>query len=157
MSEKTYLHWPFFEDQHRSLEIALDKWACEHMSTLTADEHNDLDGTCRKLVRALGEAGFAGYAVPASGGGNLEKLDVRSLCIIRETLARHNALADFAFAMQGLGSGPISLFGDSWQQDHYLPAVAAGEQISGRGTTPAPEQPLRTQHARVQRERRQPP
>lgn len=130
MSEKTYLHWPFFEDQHRSLEIALDKWACEHMSTLTADEHDDLDGTCRKLVRALGEAGFAGYAVPASGGGNLEKLDVRSLCIIRETLARHNALADFAFAMQGLGSGPISLFGDSWQQNHYLPTVAAGEQIS---------------------------
>lgn len=130
MSEKTYLHWPFFEDQHRDLEIALDKWACEHMSMLTADEHHDLDGTCRKLVRALGEAGFAGYAVPASGGGNLEKLDVRSLCIIRETLARHNALADFAFAMQGLGSGPISLFGDSWQQDHYLPAVAAGEQIS---------------------------
>lgn len=130
MSERSYLDWPFFEQQHRDLESALDQWAGEQLPLLTADEHHDLDGTCKALVRALGEAGFAGYAVPASGGGNLEKLDVRSLCIIRETLARHNALADFAFAMQGLGSGPISLFGSAQQQTDYLPHVAAGTKIS---------------------------
>jgi len=130
MSERSYLDWPFFEAQHRKLEAELERWAQAHMSTLTADEHHDLDGTCKTLVKALGDAGFAGYAVPASGGGILEKLDVRSLCIIRETLARHNALADFAFAMQGLGSGPISLFGSAQQQSHYLTQVAAGTKIS---------------------------
>lgn len=130
MSERSYLEWPFFEAHHRELEADLEAWAQEHMDTLTAHEHHDVDGTCKALVKALGDAGFAGYAVPASGGGNLEKLDVRSLCIIRETLARHNALADFAFAMQGLGSGPISLFGNTQQQTHYLPQVAAGTKIS---------------------------
>jgi len=130
MSERSYLDWPFFEAQHRKLEAELERWAQAHMSTLTADEHHDLDGTCKTLVQALGDAGFAGYAVPASGGGILEKLDVRSLCIIRETLARHNALADFAFAMQGLGSGPISLFGSAQQQSHYLTQVAAGTKVS---------------------------
>jgi len=130
MSERSYLDWPFFEAQHRELEAELERWAQAHMSTLTADEHHDLDGTCKTLVKALGDAGFAGYAVPASGGGILEKLDVRSLCIIRETLARHNALADFAFAMQGLGSGPISLFGSAQQQSHYLTQVAAGTKVS---------------------------
>ncbi len=130
MSERSYLEWPFFEAQHRELEASLEAWAQAHMDTLSANEHHDLDGTCKALVKALGDAGFTGYAVPASGGGNLEKLDVRSLCIIRETLARHNALADFAFAMQGLGSGPISLFGNTQQQTHYLSQVAAGTKIS---------------------------
>lgn len=130
MSDKSFLGWPFFEDHHRHLAETLDQWAQEHMEVLTEHEHEDLDGTCVKLVRALGDSGFAGYAVPASGGGNLEKLDVRSLCIIRETLARHNALADFAFAMQGLGSGPISLFGTAQQQENYLQAVAAGKKMS---------------------------
>lgn len=130
MSDKSFLGWPFFEDHHRQLAETLDQWAQEHVAALTEQEHEDLDGTCVKLVRALGSSGFAGYAVPASGGGNLEKLDVRSLCIIRETLARHNALADFAFAMQGLGSGPISLFGSAHQQESYLQAVAAGDKMS---------------------------
>lgn len=130
MSERSYLGWPFFEQAHRDLEANLDRWAQAHLPALTAHEHDDLDGTCKSLVRALGDAGFTGFAVPASGGGNLEKLDVRSLCIIRETLARHNALADFAFAMQGLGSGPISLFGNEQQQSDYLPHVAAGNKIS---------------------------
>jgi len=130
MSETSYLSWPFFEEHHRTLASTLDAWAEEHMEALTANEHEDLDGTCVALVRALGDAGFTGYAVPASGGGNHEKLDVRTLCIIRETLARHSALADFAFAMQGLGSGPISLFGSEQQQTNYLNAVAQGEKIS---------------------------
>ena len=133
MSDKSFLGWPFFEDHHRHLAETLDQWAQDYMEVLTEHEHEDLDGTCVKLVRALGSSGFAGYAVPASGGGNLEKLDVRSLCIIRETLARHNALADFAFAMQGLGSGPISLFGTAQQQEKYLQAVAAGEKMSAFG------------------------
>lgn len=130
MSEKSYLGWPFFDESHRRLEAAIDDWATVHLEGLTATEHEDLDGTCRGIVRALGDAGFCGYAVPASGGGVLDKLDVRSLCIIRETLGRHHALADFAFAMQGLGSGPISLFGSEAQQARYLVPVSKGEQIS---------------------------
>ena len=130
MSDKTLLQWPFFEDEHQQLAARLDKWAHQHLAALTANEHDDLDGTCKAIVKALGDAGFTAYAVPASAGGVHEKLDVRSLCLIRETLARHNALADFAFAMQGLGSGPISLFGDEEQQRTYLNPVAIGEKIA---------------------------
>ena len=130
MSDGSFLHWPFFNDEHRALAARLDEWAARHLLGLTADEHHDLDGTCKAIVKALGEAGFATYAVPASAGGHHEKLDVRSLCLIRETLARHNALADFAFAMQGLGSGPISLFGNEAQQAAYLNDVATGEKIA---------------------------
>lgn len=130
MSDKTYLQWPFFNSSHRHLAEELDAWATEHMADLVKDEHEDLDGTCIKLVRALGKAGFTRYAVPASGGGKLFKLDVRSLCLIRDILGRHHALADFAFAMQGLGSGPVSLFGNADQQHKYLQKVAAGEFVS---------------------------
>ena len=130
MSDESFLQWPFFDDEHQALAARLDEWANRHLPTLTADEHHDLDGTCKAIVKALGEAGFATYAVPASAGGHHEKLDVRSLCLIRETLARHNALADFAFAMQGLGSGPISLFGNEAQQAAYLNAVATGDKIA---------------------------
>ena len=130
MSDKTFLQWPFFEDEHQQLAARLDKWAHQHLAALTANEHDDLDGTCKAIVKALGDAGFTTYAVPASAGGVHEKLDVRSLCLIRETLARHNALADFAFAMQGLGSGPISLFGSEEQQRTYLNPVAIGEKIA---------------------------
>lgn len=130
MSDKTFLHWPFFGSEHRTLAGEIDAWAQNNVPGLVQDEHEDLDGTCRKLVGALGDAGFANYAVPASGGGALDKLDVRSLCLIRETLGRHHALADFAFAMQGLGSGPISLFGTAEQQERYLRKVAAGEYLS---------------------------
>jgi acyl-CoA dehydrogenase len=130
MSDESFLQWPFFNDEHQALAARLDEWASRHLPTLTADEHHDLDGTCKAIVKALGEAGFAAYAVPASAGGHHEKLDVRSLCLIRETLARHNALADFAFAMQGLGSGPISLFGSEVQQAAYLNAVATGDKIA---------------------------
>jgi acyl-CoA dehydrogenase len=130
MSDKSFLQWPFFNDEHQALAARLDDWASSHLPAITADEHHDLDGTCKAIVKALGEAGFATYAVPASAGGHHEKLDVRSLCLIRETLARHNALADFAFAMQGLGSGPISLFGNEAQQSAYLNAVATGDKIA---------------------------
>ena len=130
MSDGSFLQWPFFSDEHRELAARLDDWASRHIPSLTAEEHHDLDGTCKAIVKALGNAGFTSYAVPASAGGQHKKLDVRSLCIIRETLARHNALADFAFAMQGLGSGPISLFGDEAQQAAYLNAVATGDKIA---------------------------
>ena len=130
MSDGSFLQWPFFNDEHRELAARLDDWANRHIPSLTAKEHQDLDGTCKGIVKALGDAGFTSYAVPASAGGQHKKLDVRSLCIIRETLARHNALADFAFAMQGLGSGPISLFGDEAQQAAYLNAVATGDKIA---------------------------
>ena len=130
MSDGSFLQWPFFSDEHRELASRLDDWADRHIPSLTAEEHHDLDGTCKAIVKALGDAGFTSYAVPASAGGQHKKLDVRSLCIIRETLARHNALADFAFAMQGLGSGPISLFGDEAQQATYLNAVATGDKIA---------------------------
>ena len=130
MSDKSFLQWPFFESEHRQLAERIDAWALKNVPNLVRNEHEDLDGTCKKLVQALGDAGFNRYAVPASGGGFLDKLDVRSLCLIRETLGRHHALADFAFAMQGLGSGPISLFGTAEQQERFLPKVAAGKYLS---------------------------
>ncbi len=130
MSDKTYLDWPFFSSDHRLLQASLDSWAHSHLPELIANEHHDLDGTCRAIVSALGQADFLGYAVPAGCGGIFERLDVRSLCIIRETLARHSAIADFAFAMQGLGSGPISLFGSENLRRTYLSSVAAGDMVS---------------------------
>lgn len=130
MSDTSYLNWPFLDDSHRALAASVDAWAEANVPALVGDEHHDLDGTCVRLVRALGEAGITHYAVPASGGGQLEKLDVRSLCLIRETLARHHALADFAFAMQGLGSGPLSLFGTAGQQERFLQPVAAGDTLA---------------------------
>ena len=130
MSDQSFLDWPFFNGEHRELAARLDQWAYVHLPTVTANEHHDLDSTCKAIVKALGEAGFTTYAVPASAGGHHDKLDVRSLCLIRETLARHNALSDFAFAMQGLGSGPVSLFGSEAQQAGYLNAVAAGDKIA---------------------------
>jgi len=130
MSDTTYQHWPFFEDRHRQLASEVEAWASENIESLVANEHEDLDQTCIDIVRALGKSGITQYAVPASAGGKTEKLDVRSLCIIRETLAKHHALADFAFAMQGLGSGPISLQGTDAQQQKYLTKVATGQYLS---------------------------
>lgn len=130
MSDKTYQQWPFFENSHRELANEIDAWATENITSLVANEHENLDQTCIDIVRALGKSGITQYAVPASAGGKTEKLDVRSLCLIRETLAKHHALADFAFAMQGLGSGPISLQGTEAQQQKYLTKVASGEYLS---------------------------
>jgi acyl-CoA dehydrogenase len=123
MSDKTYLEWPFFEPRHAALEQALDAWATQHI----AQHHEaDVDAACRRLVRQLGEGGWLRHAVGAAG----EAIDTRAICLIRETLARHNGLADFAFAMQGLGSGAISLFGSAANRDEYLPRVARGEAIA---------------------------
>ena len=122
-----FLDWPFFDDSHRELAARLEDWCAAHLSD---EEPADVDEACRALVRRLGEGGWLRYCVPAAFGGIHEDLDVRSLALIRETLARHDGLADFAFAMQGLGSGTISLFGSDAQKGDYLPAVARGEKIA---------------------------
>ncbi len=97
MADRSFLSWPFFESRHRELAEALDAWCAAHLHV----DHADTDEACRTLVRDLGQAGWLRH----SGAGEGETLDVRSLCLIRETLARHDGLADFAFAMQGLGMG----------------------------------------------------
>ncbi|BFO55398.1 acyl-CoA dehydrogenase family protein [Acidovorax sacchari] len=123
MADVTYLDWPFFEPRHAQLARDLDAWAQAH---LHADHGPDVDAECRALVRALGEGGWLHHAVGESGAA----IDTRTLCLIRETLARHSGLADFAFAMQGLGSGAISLHGTPEQRARYLERVARGEAIA---------------------------
>ncbi len=127
MSDKTYLDWPFFDDGHRALARSLDAWATER---LDAGHDDDVDRACRDLVALLGGAGWLEYCVPKSWGGRLEGIDSRSVCLARETLARHAGLADFAFAMQGLGSGAISLHGSDALRERYLPSVARGAAIA---------------------------
>ncbi len=130
MADRTFLDWPFFEPRHRRLADDLDAWAADAVAPLSQAGEDDPDGTVRALVRALGDAGWLRHAVPAPHGGAAERLDVRALCLIRETLARHGGLADFAFAMQGLGAAPFSLFGDEGQKARYLPRVAEGRAVA---------------------------
>lgn len=137
MADRSFLDWPFFEPAHKNLALRLDDWAAATLPAIVGapnshgnGAHEDVDATCRALVKALGRDGWLRYCVPADFGGALKTLDVRSLSIIRETLARHSGLADFAFAMQGLGSGAISTFGSDALKKKYLPAVAAGEKIA---------------------------
>jgi acyl-CoA dehydrogenase len=127
VSDTRYLDLPFFDDSHRTLAAELDRWAAD---TLPGLHGADTDASCRALVTALGKAGWLRHAVPASHGGIRDTLDSRSLCLIRETLARHEGLADFAFAMQGLGSGSISIAGNETQRTRYLPRVADGTAIA---------------------------
>lgn len=128
MANTSYLDWPFFEPNHRELALSLDAWAAAHVAGHHGD---DVDAECRALVKQLGQGGWLRHAVAGSAhGGASEVIDTRSICLIRETLARHNGLADFAFAMQGLGSGAISLAGTPEQRARYLPRVASGEAIA---------------------------
>jgi acyl-CoA dehydrogenase len=133
MADQSFLHWPFFEERHRALRCDLDRFAAERLPGLV--DHHDVDGSCRRLVVALGEAGFLRHAVIAPHGGATETIDVRSLCLIRETLGYHEALADFAFAMQGLGTGPITLFGTEEQRRRFLPSIAEGTALSAFALT----------------------
>jgi len=129
MPDSTFLSWPFFDAAHRELADGLRAWTAARADAL-AHPAGGVDDACRGLVRALAEGGWLRYTVPAPHGGALPRLDVRSLCIARETLAYASGLADFAFAMQGLGSGPISLFGTDDQKRRWLPSVAAGETVA---------------------------
>jgi acyl-CoA dehydrogenase len=127
MADRSFLSWPFFEARHRQLADKLQHWCSDNV----AEHGTDLDAECRRLVSALGSAGFLKLCV-ADGDA---RPDVRSLAIARETLAYHSALADFAFAMQGLGSGAISLFGTVEQKRAWLPKVAAGEAVAAFAMT----------------------
>ncbi|MBV8450103.1 MAG: acyl-CoA dehydrogenase family protein [Hyphomicrobiales bacterium] len=128
MPDHALLRLPFFEAHHRSFAQAVSAFANEVAPGLV--DHRDVDGSCRRLVRALGEGGFLRHAVIAPHGGERPTLDVRTLCLARETLAFASGLADFAFAMQGLGTGPVSLFGTQEQKAKWLPPVANGERIA---------------------------
>lgn len=128
MADSAYLDWPFFEPSHRELALDLDAWAAQHIAPVHG---RDVDQACRDLVRSLGDAGWLRHAVAGTAdGGAGEAIDTRAICLIRETLARHSGLADFAFAMQGLGSGAISLEGTPEQRQRYLPRVAKGKAIA---------------------------
>lgn len=127
MADASFLAWPFFADEHRALAAELDAWAARHVRD---EEYPDVDAGCRGLVADLGRDGWLRYAVPAAHGGAFEAVDSRAVCLVRETLARRNALADFAFAMQGLGSAPIVLGGSAELQRRYLPRVADGSAIA---------------------------
>ncbi len=131
MQQRAHLDWPFFDDAHRRLAETLGAWAEENIEHAPAAETRDAnDLRCRALADALGLSGWARYAVPAAYGGAMEELDSRALCIVRETLAYHDGLADFAFAMQGLGSGAITLAGSDALKRTYLPRVATGQAIA---------------------------
>jgi alkylation response protein AidB-like acyl-CoA dehydrogenase len=128
MADTRYLDWPFFDDRHRALARELEAWAAQQVPHAHGP---DVDAGCRALVRALGAGGWLAHVVGGRvHGGAADVIDTRAICILRETLARHSGLADFAFAMQGLGSGAISLAGSDAQKAACLPRVARGEAIA---------------------------
>jgi len=128
MPDASFLHWPFFEERHRRFAEDLRAWAGKDIAG--AVDHRDVDGSCRRLVAGLGRGGWLRAAVPAAYGGLSPTFDVRTLCLAREILAYEDGLADFAFAMQGLGTGSITLYGTEDLKARYLPPVARGEAIA---------------------------
>jgi len=126
--DKTFLSWPFFDDRHRALAQAIEEWTTANLPV----DNKDVAAVCRALVQKLGRDGFLKHTAPDPDAPS--PLDVRALCLIRETLARHDGLADFAFAMQGLGAGPISLFGNAAQR-RLLERTRAGEAIAAFALT----------------------
>ena len=124
MTDTSYLGWPFFDERHRALAAAITAWAEKNCAAI---DHHDVDAACRTLVVQLGRDGFLKHTAPGDG---VDTVDVRTLALIRETLARYSGLADFAFAMQGLGAGPISLFGSAAQRDEWLPKTRSGQAIA---------------------------
>lgn len=123
-ADLAHLEWPFFDPQHRALAEQLALWAAEQPAH---EDHLGADAQCRAWVRRLGQAGWLKHAVAVQAG---QSLDTRALCLLRETLAQFDGLADFAFAMQGLGSGALSLHGTAEQRARWLPAVASGQCIT---------------------------
>ena len=125
---RSHLDWPFFDARHAALAGELARWADAH---LDVSHPHDVDAHCRALVGALGAAGWLRHAVGGSAwGGAGDTIDTRTVCLVRETLAARSGLADFAFAMQGLGSGAVTLYGTDALKARYLPRVAAGEAIA---------------------------
>lgn len=127
-TEADHLEWPFFDDAHRALGTSIREWTRREL--WEQEEPENVDHACRALVRQLGEAGWLKYVVPTAYGGAREVVDGRSLCVLREVLATASGLADFSFAMQGLGTGPITLFGSEELKRRYLPDVARGKHIA---------------------------
>jgi acyl-CoA dehydrogenase len=135
---RSFLKWPFFKPAHRELAERVDAWASERFASRGPDrdalrhthDSASVDARCRRLVRQLGESGWTRYSAPVAQGNAIPEFDVRALALIRETLAWHDGLADFAFAMQGLGSGAISLAGSEALKQRYLPRVASGDAIA---------------------------
>ena len=126
-----HLELPFFDERHRAFARSLDAWAATNVGHAHPNERDAVDAECRRLVRALGDGGWLAHAVAGRAhGGSGDAIDTRAICLARETLARHDGLADFAFAMQGLGSGAISLAGSEAQQARWLPRVASGAAIA---------------------------
>ena len=123
MADRSFLDWPFFEPRHRDWAAEVEAWAAQHAEALS-DEH-DADGSVQRLAQAMGDAGLLRVPCPEDG-----RLDVRSLCLARDILAQHSGLADFAFAMQGLGTGPVTLFGTPAQRDRLLPGARAGMALA---------------------------
>lgn len=134
MSDRSFINWPFFEDEHRVLALELEKWAKTELTDYAITPAN-VDLACQELVLKLADGGWLDYCVANKYGGKNPSLDVRSLCLIRETLARFSGLADFVFAMQGLGSGTISLFGSAELKKKYLPDVRRGNKIAAFALT----------------------
>jgi acyl-CoA dehydrogenase len=131
MSTLSYLDWPFFDAGHRDLSAQVAAWSAQYQGlAIHAEDREAVDAACLDLVKKLGAAGLTRYCVRADHGGALPDFDVRSISIIREGLAQRSGLADFAFAMQGLGSGAISLAGSASLQRKYLAAVANGEAVA---------------------------
>lgn len=128
MIDPSFLSWPFFEERHRRFAHALSDWADTALEEIV--DHEDVDASCRALVKKLGEDGWLKIVAPQDYGGLSATFDVRLLCIAREILAYRNGLADFAFAMQGLGTGAVTLFGSDALKGRYLPPVARGEAIA---------------------------
>jgi alkylation response protein AidB-like acyl-CoA dehydrogenase len=129
MTDQTFLRWPFFEPEHGLLAERLEAWASQNLHDLLGDER-DVDATCRRLVAGLGQGGWLQYAAPRRRGDGVGGFDLRSICLIREVLARHSALADFAFAMQGLGTAAIILLGDADQNARWTPGIRDGSRLS---------------------------
>jgi len=132
MVDKSYLNWPFLDDAHRELANEIENWAQQNIDSAPHGDI-DVDAECKKWVQQLAAGGFLKHSVAMRQAE--EKLDVRSMCLIRETLARHSGLADFAFAMQCLGSVAISLFGTDEMQQEYLTAVRSGKKLAAFALT----------------------
>ena len=124
MTDRTYLQWPFLADEQRALSDEVEAWATPELAHAHSND-TDVDAACRDLARRMGAANLFRHCVPQDG-----RLEVRSLCLMRETLARHDPLADFVYAMQGLGTGSITLFGTDAQKARFLPPVRTGEALA---------------------------